>query len=402
MSAEFRGMAALMTMAFRGVDLLPVGNELIAQAGHHPGAESAAALLDLSIVLHLRGNHDIALSVQAQALKLRQVYTLPASCQPAVRLLAFMTPGDLSANTPLEFLVQDSDIELTLFYVSSILPFPQQVPDHDVAFVAVGESTSNQPLLLALSELAKVWPRPVINAPDRIARLSRDQVSLLLADAPGIAMPSAIRLSRARLQQLAAGESPASALPDTAGYPVIVRPIDSHAGKGLIKAENAEALTSYLEAHSEPEFYVARFVDYRSPDGLFRKYRIVLIDGRPYASHMALSDHWMIHYLNGGMAESAEKRTEEARFMEMFDTGFARHHEQALRAIQERIGLDYLVIDCAETPDGKLLVFEADSGAVVHAMDPEDLFPYKRPQMEKIFAAFKAMLQKSVAHSCTT
>ena len=390
-------MAALMTMAFRGADLTPVGNALIERAGNHPGVESAPALLDLSILLHLKGSHDIALSVQAQALKLQQIYTLPARSAPAIRLLAFMTPGDLSANTPLEFLVQDSDIELTLLYLSPNLPFPPQVPDHDVAFVAVGESESSQALLRALAELAKVWPRPVINAPERIARLSRDQASLLLADAPGVSMPRAARIPREGLQRLATGEDPAPFLPDAGGYPVIVRPIDSHAGKGLIKADAPESLVSYLEAHPEPEFYVARFVDYRSKDGLFRKYRIALVDGRPYASHMAISDHWMIHYLNGGMTESAEKRDEEARFMETFDADFARRHEHALRAIQDRVGLDYLIIDCAETPGGELLVFEVDSGAVVHAMDPEDLFPYKRPHMEKVFSAFRALLQKSMA-----
>ncbi|MDE1981777.1 MAG: RimK family alpha-L-glutamate ligase [Betaproteobacteria bacterium] len=402
MTPEFHGMAALMTQAFRGVDLTPIGNELIERAGKHPGVESAATLLDLSILLHLKGSHDIALSVQAQALQLRQIYTLPAAREPSIRLLAFMTPGDLSANTPLEFLAQGSDIELTLLYLSPTLPFPQQVPEHDVAFVAVGESESSQPLLRALSELAKIWPRPVLNAPERIARLSRSEVSRLLSDAPGVAIPHAARISREQLQRLAAGENLAGMLPDASGYPIIVRPLDSHAGKGLIKAEAAESLASYLEVHSEPEFFVARFVDYRGDDGLFRKYRIVLIDGKPYASHMALSDHWMIHYLNGGMTESAEKRAEEALFMERFDTGFAARHKQALEAIHERMGLDYLVIDCAETCDGELLVFEVDSSAVVHAMDPEDLFPYKRPQMEKVFSAFKALLQKTAARPCLT
>ncbi|MDE2353864.1 MAG: RimK family alpha-L-glutamate ligase, partial [Betaproteobacteria bacterium] len=94
MTPEFHGMAALMTQAFRGVDLTPIGNELIERAGKHPGVESAATLLDLSILLHLKGSHDIALSVQAQALQLRQIYTLPAAREPSIRLLAFMTPGD--------------------------------------------------------------------------------------------------------------------------------------------------------------------------------------------------------------------------------------------------------------------------------------------------------------------
>ena len=51
------------------------------------------------------------------------------------------------------------------------------------------------------------------------------------------------------------------------------------------------------------------------------------------------------------------------------------------------MGLDYYAIDCAETSDGKLLVFEVDTAMLVHDMDAVELYPYKRPQMRKVFAA---------------
>ncbi len=396
MNTGFHGLAALMTMAFRGIDLTPLGNQLIASVGSYPDVSNAEALLDLSIILHLKGSHDIALSVQQQALQLKQIYTLPAREQPAIRLLALMIPGDLSANTPLEFLVQDSDIELTLLYLSPELPFPPTLPDHDVAFVAVGEADRSLPLLRALSDLARVWPRPLLNSPERILRLSRNESSDLLSDAPGVTMPKAVRVKRGDLERIACAEWPVGTVLDQAEFPVIVRPIDSHAGKGLIKAEAPRDILAYLSSQPEPEFYLSPFVDYRSADGLFRKYRVVLIDGCPYASHMALSDHWMIHYLNGGMTESDMKRREEARFMADFDQGFAVRHQHALRSIHERLGLEYLVMDCAEAKDGKLLVFEVDSSAVVHAMDPVDLFPYKQPQMHKVFTAFRALLAQAM------
>ena len=59
------------------------------------------------------------------------------------------------------------------------------------------------------------------------------------------------------------------------------------------------------------------------------------------------------------------------------------------------MGLDYFGIDCGETPEGELLIFEADVAMIVHAMDPPDLFPYKGPQMRKVFDAFRAMLEKA-------
>jgi len=65
----------------------------------------------------------------------------------------------------------------------------------------------------------------------------------------------------------------------------------------------------------------------------------------------------------------------------------------AFAALHARLGLDYMGIDCAELPDGRLLLFEADTAMIVHAMDPPDLFAYKAAPMRKLFAAFEAMLR---------
>ena len=83
--------------------------------------------------------------------------------------------------------------------------------------------------------------------------------------------------------------------------------------------------------------------------------------------------------------------------MRTFDIGFARRHPTALAGMAERIGLDYFTIDCAENKRGELLIFEADNTAVVHNMDLPELFPYKPPQMRKIFEAFAAMLYRRAA-----
>ena len=92
---------------------------------------------------------------------------------------------------------------------------------------------------------------------------------------------------------------------------------------------------------------------------------------------------------------SAENRAKAGRgriWRPASTSGFARRHTAAFAGLTERIGLDYFIIDCAETRDGRLLVFEADVAAIVHDMDPPDIFPYKPPQMRKKFAAFQAML----------
>jgi hypothetical protein len=258
--------------------------------------------------------------------------------------------------------------------------------------VAVCESDPNRPLLEHLAALVKLWPRPVLCLPHRIARLSRDGACQLLHSAPGLVMPVTARIGRQTLESVGRGEVAVTAIVPDGAFPAIVRPVDSQKGRGLVKVDAPGAVLDYLEARPEDAFYVARYVDYRAPDGRFRKYRIVLIDQRPYVCHMAIADNWVVHYMSAGMVESAARRAEEARFFAAFDDGFARRHHAALLSIARSTELEYVGIDCGETPDGELLIFEVDSGMTVHAMDPVDLFPYKQPQMQKVFRAFRRML----------
>lgn len=387
------GLAALMTMSCSGVPLTDLANRFVERLKHNP--RDANALMDLAVISHLWFKHDIGLATQARALQIRLLYRLPATGAAKIRLLALMHHGDLAANTPLEFLVQGSDIALDMLYLDPEQGLPAALPEHDLIFVAVGESASSRPLLELLTQQMQGWKGPVLNRPEHIARLSRDSVSAMLQSLPDIDMPLSVQISRAALAQL--GDASLAEVLADGRYPLIVRPVDSHAGQGLVRIDSADEIAAYLQSRPEQMFFLSRFVDYRNPDRLYRKYRVVLVGGQAYAGHMAISEHWMIHYLNAQMSDSQEKRDEEARFMQDFDADFGARHRQALQAIQQAAGLDYLVIDCAEASDGRLLVFEIDSAAVIHAMDSAEIFPYKQAQVKKVFGAFHALLEKAMS-----
>jgi len=389
------GLAVLMTMACSGTPLTELANQFIERLKHNP--HDANALMDLAVISHLWFKHDIGLATQARALQVRRLYHLPARGAAKIRLLALLHHGDLAANTPLEFLVQGSDIALDMLYLDPAQDLPTDLPQHDVLFIAVGESERSHVLLKLIEQKMQHWNRPVLNRPERIDRLSRESVCLMLKGLPGIEMPVTARIANADFARLGKQTLTLTQVLAGDGYPTIVRPVDSHAGHGLAKIDGPTQIAHYLQTRPEHTFSISRFVDYRSPDGLYRKCRIVLVDGQAYAGHMAISEHWMIHYLNAQMSDSQQKRDEEAAFMQHFDTDFGARHRQALQAIHQAAGLDYLVIDCAEMPDGRLLVFEIDSAAVIHAMDSAQLFPYKEAQTKKIFSAFHAMLEKALA-----
>ncbi len=402
------GLPRLMSMAFEGgqnaaANLAAIGDQLLARIKTDPA--DANALMDLAVLFILRGDTQLALTMQMAAIAQNPLFHYPRPGMPVkIRALAILGPGDLMANSPFEFLIENQPIALDMLYITPTQGLPEYVPEHDVLIVAIGESDINQPLLHYLETKLHRWPRPVVNLPQRISELSRDIICERLTDTsstPGIVMPPTLRVSRDILEKCCQAEEtavPLSAQLSQQGqlidYPVIIRPIDSHAGKGLNKIESVSDLTGYLANSTEPMLFVAPFIDYRSSDGLFRKYRIILMNGKPYACHMAISRRWMVHYLNADMLENVSHRTEEALFMANFQTDFALRHAADFAVIHAQTGLNYVGIDCAETPDGKLLVFEIDSNMVVHNMDSADMFPYKKSQMPKVFTGFTELLSQ--------
>ncbi|HEY0331830.1 MAG TPA: hypothetical protein VGC77_22370 [Rhodopseudomonas sp.] len=394
-AADRIGFARLTKMAFDGESLLPLWQELIGKATN--GTATAGEGLDLSLIAQLLGQKETGLAVQDEVLALHQLFRSPCSAaEPRLRVLALAAAIDMGGNTPIEFLLENSGIELTTLYVVPGATIPDPLPEHDIAIVIASDSEECRHALAEIAKRAPSWPKPLLNPPDRVANLDRDKLHRLLDGIDGLDIPATVAVDRAQLLEVVLMAQTLSEVAEGTGFPVIIRPRGSHAGVGLAKLDDITALANYLIERREHDFFVSRFVDYCSEDGLFRKYRIVIADGKAYACHMAIADRWDIWYLNAGMAESEAKRLEEATFMHTFDFGFALRHRSALAAMIERVGLDYFMVDCAQTKSGDLLIFEADNTAVVHNMDSPELFPYKPPQMHKIFGAFAAMLQRRV------
>jgi len=389
--ADRIGFAKLTTMAFGGADLRPLRDQLMSRVA--AGTAGAGEGLDLSLIAQLLGDKPTGMAIQAEVLAFHQLFRSPCSAaKPNLRVLALAAAMDMGGNTPIEFLLENSGIELLTLYVVVGVELPVPLPDHDVAIVIASDSDQCREALRKIDRAAARWPRPLLNPPRLVGHLDRDKLHRLLSDIEGLDIPVTASATRAQLSVLA---QPNAELADPAvdlRFPIIVRPMGSHAGVGLARIDDHAAIGGYLAERPEQEFFVSRFVDYAGDDGLFRKYRIVVVDGRPYACHMAIADRWDIWYLNAGMAFSESKRAEEENFMRTFDQAFAARHQHALAAMIERIGLDYFTVDCAENKRGELLIFEADNTAVVHNMDSPELFPYKAPRMRRVFEAFAAML----------
>jgi len=400
-ASKFLGLAPFLRMSIAGEEWSDIAQILITRAQQTP--DDAVLWMNLSTVMLCLQRTELGLTIQNQALAMQQVYTLCPALQPAkLRLLMLMVPGTLSANVPLDCLLENSDIELIYYYITPEAPFEAPIPEHDLLMVGISATTENLFLLQQLEDVTEHWPVPVINAPQHIPSSERQTASRLLQNQPGLAIAQAHAMTFAALSAVAAGETTLhAALPDSS-YPVILRPAGSHGGHGLEKITCQEELADYLTRVQVEDYFLSQFIDYSNEDGQFRKYRISLIDGVPYACHMAISSHWMVHYVNAFMYEDIHKREEEAAFLNNFHE-FATRHQQALKAIYDTTQLDYLGIDCSETPDGELLVFEIDPAMVVHAMDLEVMFPHKKIHMNKVKTACRELLlSRAFAHTDTS
>jgi glutathione synthase/RimK-type ligase-like ATP-grasp enzyme len=248
---------------------------------------------------------------------------------------------------------------------------------------ALGESDANNPILDKIASLLNVWPSPYLNLPQKIKDCARQKITNVLSGIPNVVIPETYRMLRNDL--------------DTKKFPITIRPLDTHGGRGFEKIESTGSLNDYLNRYTEcEEFYMCPFIDYMSIDGHYRKWRIALIDKKPYICHLAISNNWMVHFQSSGMEEDESKRREEKYNMENFDDDFAQRHKQSLYAIADRLALDYVIIDCAETQKGELLLFEADVRGWIHATDPIDIFPYKPVVMQKAFDAFRELLSSRI------
>ncbi|MDQ2681291.1 MAG: hypothetical protein M3Y21_09800 [Candidatus Eremiobacteraeota bacterium] len=344
------------------------------------------AHLALYELLQIRGERTEAIEHQTAALAHQQLYSFPAKT-PQRQILALCAPGDWQANIPLEFLFDQSVTSVHKLYLCDPSQLRQlRVPPYEIVFNAIAESDSALDPLGMASLFLKSQDRPHLNSPAAVLRTNR---VALQAVARGVdcVLPQTLRLAHSAVPQ------------HEHEYPLLIRPVGSHAGHDLEKIDDAGALRDYLGRIDAPELYITSFVEYRRPDGFYRKYRIIFVDGVPYPCHLAISPNWMIHYYNAPMAENAWMRAEEAAFLGEFEKVFGPKLQQVLCSLATAVGLDYFGIDCSIAPDGRLLLFEADAAMIVHLGDPKDLYPYKHQYIPRIFAALERMIDTRIARS---
>jgi glutathione synthase/RimK-type ligase-like ATP-grasp enzyme len=220
----------------------------------------------------------------------------------------------------------------------------------------VTDCDSNPKVLENVRKALKGYGGRVINPPDRVARTSRDQIAKALASVPGIVVPKVVRIPKNKPAMLRrAADSGAIR------FPAIIRIAGTHSGKVLGVCGSLEEAEAIIPKNQE--CFATEFVDYRSNDGIFRKYRVFVIGQELIFRHIAFADHWNVHagdrerFIQAHPGAVAEWRRWCEQGLTLLPDGVTR----SLHAIRDRIGLDFFGIDFGINEAGEAVLFEANA-----------------------------------------
>jgi glutathione synthase/RimK-type ligase-like ATP-grasp enzyme len=206
---------------------------------------------------------------------------------------------------------------------------------------------------------------------------------------PGVVTPRTLAMAR---HTLAGSDGAGSIANEGLGFPLLLRSPGYHTGRNFILVEAAAGLSAAAAGLPGDDLLVIEYLDARGKDGNARKYRVMMIDGRIYPSHLAISRNWKVHYFTSDMADHGEYRREEASFLDDMPATLGNKAMAALERIRDRLGLDYAGVDFGLGPDGDLLLFEANATMVIASPGPEEHWAYRRDAIGRIRDAVVAMI----------
>jgi tetratricopeptide (TPR) repeat protein len=344
-------------------------------ARHH----LAAALTRLGRTAEARPHLEKALSHQCVFVEASR------RVRPAILILSVSTDGNIA----LEHLLPESGYTRIWWFIAhSRDPLREALPLFDIVLNAIGDAGMATPAAANIARFLQTNRKPVLNDPARVALTRRDRLPALLADTPGATTPATHRiegkLTQAGLQDFIAKNSMT--------LPLLLRPEGTHGGKSLARIDDwgtfgpTDAATHYL----------TQFHEARAPDGYTRKYRMVFVDRVPFPYHLAISNHWLVHYISADMPAHAWKLAEESEFLANPAKVLGFQAMAALTRIARTIDLDYCGIDFTLLPDGKLLVFEANPTMLVHPEGEATPLAFKNAAVSNIVNAMRKLVEDRI------
>jgi len=137
-------------------------------------------------------------------------------------------------------------------------------------------------------------------------------------------------------------------------FPLLVRAPDFHMGQNFVLVDAEQNLSASLAELPGGKIIVMEYLDGSAPDGNICKYRVLIVGEPLYPVHLAIARHWKVHYFSADMADHAEHRAKESRFLCDMEGMLGTKAMKSLQAIQETLKLDYGGIDFGLNARGEM------------------------------------------------
>ena len=268
------------------------------------------------------------------------------------------------------------------------------LPSHDLIVNAIGDADRCKRALNAALRIVKRSKQPVINQPRAVMPTGRASNSQRLRGLPGVVPALTVLVKR---DLLAGMNGPSAVAQRSFRFPLLLRSPGYHTGRNFLFVPSVDDLFTAANSLPGKELLLIEFLDSRGRDGKARKFRVMMIDGRLYPLHLAISQNWKVHYFTSDMAGSIDLRREERAFLENMPAFIGNKAMAALEAIQNRMQLDYCGVDFGLNENGDLLLFEANATMVVTRPDDNEIWDYRRAAVEQIIEAVDNLLRRKAS-----
>ena len=226
-----------------------------------------------------------------------------------------------------------------------------------ILFNEISDGDTHKAALRRAAQIRDIFPNlHCINEPTYVQESTRDRVAERLLGIDGLNVPKTLRF------QPRSPDDVRAKWQEAFGPQVLLRRAGQHGGVDTVLLSKPSELS---KLHALPldgsDYYMTEFVDYRSVDGFYRKYRFAVIDGEPFVRHLIISEDWKIHAASRAYQQHEAHGREEAAALDGFERGMKLEIADRIREIGARMHLEFFGIDCAVTPQGELLLFEANA-----------------------------------------
>lgn len=238
-----------------------------------------------------------------------------------------------------------------------------------------------------IRKLLRGYRGRVINRPEAVLHSTRDQVAKRLAGIDGLTVPKVLRLRNPK-----PGAARAAVERAAIDFPLIVRFAGTHTGLIIGLIGDAAELEAACAARGE--YILTQFVDYRSADGLFRKFRIWSFGGRTIFRHLTTADEWNIHtkMADRFMFDRPELVDEEIKLMVRPEGDFPGDVHRIFGEIRGRMGLDYFGVDFGFDREGRMVLFECNATMTYYPLVVAPRFAFRQKLLAPTREAVAAML----------